>query len=94
MRGSTPALTDPLWADPSKGFLPPGADEELRYFYFGNVDSYRLVANQDYSAVFDPPKTHFRSEPIDFQRGEVEWKGGNLYFNEWKYKMNITARKK
>lgn len=79
-----------LWADPSRGFLPASAPEHLRMFYFGNVDGFRLCANGDYSAVFDPPKKHFRSETVDFQRGEVEWEGGNLYFNQWQYKMDIT----
>jgi hypothetical protein len=22
---------------------------------------------------------------VDLQRGEVEWRGGNLYFDEWDY---------
>ncbi|GAB4317036.1 MAG: transglutaminase domain-containing protein [Candidatus Sumerlaeia bacterium] len=79
-----------LWADPSRGFLPDNAPQDLKMFYFGNVDGYRLAANQDYSVVFDPPKRHFRSEPVDFQRGEVEWEGGNLYFDQWDYEMKIT----
>ena len=24
-----------------------------------------------------------------FQRGEVEWDGGNLYFDQWNYEMKI-----
>jgi hypothetical protein len=32
---------------------------------------------------------HFRSEPYDFQRGEVEWEGGNLYFDKWDYTMKV-----
>ena len=34
-----------------------------------------------------------RSEPYDFQRGEVEWKGGNLYFDKWNYNMKIEYLK-
>lgn len=30
-----------------------------------------------------------RSDPLDFQRGEVEWKGGNLYYDKWDYEMQI-----
>jgi len=30
-----------------------------------------------------------RSETVDFQRGELEWKGGNLYFDKWDYKMEV-----
>ncbi len=32
-----------------------------------------------------PPKKFFRSETVDLQRGEAEWSGGNLYFNQWDY---------
>ncbi|MFA9371548.1 MAG: hypothetical protein ACERIH_07535 [Labilibaculum antarcticum] len=31
-----------------------------------------------------------RDEPVDFQRGELEWKAGNIYFGDWTYKMRIT----
>jgi hypothetical protein len=31
-----------------------------------------------------------RSEPVDFQRGEVEWRGGNLYFDKWDYHMEVS----
>ena len=34
---------------------------------------------------FVPPKAHFRSDTVDSQRGEVEWSGGNLYFDRWDY---------
>jgi len=32
-----------------------------------------------------PAKQHFRSETVDSQRGEAEWAGGNLYFDQWSY---------
>jgi hypothetical protein len=32
-----------------------------------------------------PRKQHFRSETVDLQRGEAEWSGGNLYFDQWDY---------
>lgn len=65
---------------------------ELAYFYLGNIDSYRLIFNDDYSQEFKPEKIHFRSETVDSQRGEVEWKGGNLYFDQWKYHMKWTVK--
>ncbi len=37
-----------------------------------------------------PAKTYPRSETVDFQRGEVEWEGGNVYFPQWSYDMEIT----
>ena len=36
-----------------------------------------------------PEKKYPRSETVDFQRGEVEWEGGNLYFPQWSYHMDI-----
>lgn len=62
-------------------------DEALKFFYVNGMDSYRLIFNSDYSQPFDPPKQHFRSETIDSQRGEVEWRGGNLYFDKWSWNM-------
>ena len=64
------------------------AKEDLRWFYLSGMDSYRLIFNDDYGQAFDPPKIFFRSETIDSQRGEVEWQGGNLYFDQWRWQMN------
>lgn len=62
---------------------------EAAYFFFGNIDGYHLTVNDDYSAPFFPAKIYPRSETVDFQRGEVEWRGGNLYFNMWDYNMMV-----
>lgn len=64
-----------------------GKTEQERWFYLGGIDSYRLIFNSDYSREFSPAKQHFRSETVDSQRGEVEWRGGNLYFDQWDYQM-------
>lgn len=63
------------------------ADEE--WFFCGGIDSWRLIVNSDYGMPLVPEKKYPRSETVDFQRGEVEWDGGNLYFPKWKYKMQI-----
>jgi transglutaminase-like putative cysteine protease len=63
----------------------PGADAEIADFYFGGFDAYRIAFNDDYSREFVPRKHHFRSETVDLQRGEAEWDGGNLYFDQWDY---------
>jgi len=64
-------------------------DENIRNFYLGNIDRYRLIVNDDYSKPLFPSKIYPRSETVDFQRGELEWKGGNLYFDKWNYNMKI-----
>ena len=60
-------------------------DPSLRWFYLGGLDAYRIAFNDAISTAFDPPKEHFRSETVDSQRGEAEWRGGNLYFDQWDY---------
>ncbi len=62
-------------------------DEKYKWFYLSGMDSYRLIFNDDYAQPFQPQKQHFRSEIVDSQRGEVEWKGGNLYFDKWDWEM-------
>ena len=48
-----------------------------------------MIVNSDYSMPLVPEKKYPRSETVDFQRGEVEWEGGNLYFSQWSYHMDI-----
>jgi transglutaminase-like putative cysteine protease len=61
----------------------------LKNFYLSGIDSYRLIVNEGVAGPLHPSKNFLRSEPYDFQRGEVEWKGGNLYFDKWDYDMKI-----
>jgi len=61
-----------------------------REFYISGIDAYRLIINDAIAGRLVPYKKFFRSEPYDFQRGEVEWSGGNLYFNKWDYKMEVV----
>lgn len=63
------------------------ADEEN--FFLGGIDSWRMIVNTDYGMPLSPKKKYPRSETVDFQRGEVEWEGGNLYFTQWDYDMDI-----
>jgi hypothetical protein len=65
----------------------------LREFYLSGIDSYRLIINDGISGNLYPHKHFMRSEPYDFQRGEVEWKGGNLYFDKWDYDIKIDYLK-
>ncbi len=64
----------------------------IRYFYLSGIDAYRLIVNDGIAGPLHPEKKYLRSEPYDFQRGEVEWKGGNLYFNKWDYDMKIEYK--
>ena len=77
------------WAPQGEPVLPM---PEAEFFYLGGIDPYRMAVNSDYSGRLFPPKRHPRSETVDFQRGEVEWRGGNLYFDQWSYHMDIDYR--
>ena len=70
--------------DVTHGWLASN-DDAVAGFYLGNLDAYRVAFNDDFSRDFVPVKQHVRSETIDSQRGEVEWSGGNLYFDTWDY---------
>ncbi len=83
------------------GWLPVDASygirnskiEAVQWFCFGNTDAYRWIVNDDYSQSLFPAKMFPRSETIDFQRGEVEWEGGNLYFDKWNWNFEIEYLK-
>lgn len=63
----------------------PGDDPALQWLYLGGLDAYRIAFNDDYSQPFVPAKSFARSDTVDSQRGEIEWRGGNLYFDQWDY---------
>ena len=82
------------WVPVDQSFgLQDSADEKIRNFYRSGIDSYRLIVNDDYSRELTPMKKYMRSEPYDFQRGELEWEGGNLYFNQWNWDMEVEYLK-
>ena len=79
------------WVPVDQSFGTQNSDnKKVREFYLSGIDEYRWIINDDFGSDFEPPKKFYRSEPIDFQRGELEWKGGNLYFNQWDYSLKLT----
>jgi transglutaminase-like putative cysteine protease len=69
----------------------PVDDPQVKWFFLGGMDTWRWIVNDDFSVRFYPAKIHPRSETIDFQRGEVEWAGGNLYFDQWDWDFNVKV---
>lgn len=73
-----------LYADPSFG---TGAvreqNEERRQFYFGNLDSFRMVANSEFQVGLTVPKTFWRADPYDNQLGEIETLHRGLQYFEF-----------
>jgi transglutaminase-like putative cysteine protease len=72
--------------DPTHGVLAD-TDPAVQWFYLGGIDAYRVAFNDDWGKAFTPEKKFPRSESVDSQRGEVEWRGGNLYFDTWDYRL-------
>jgi transglutaminase-like putative cysteine protease len=72
--------------------LQPSADIREKEFYINGIDAYRMIVNDGISAKLFPVKKFPRSEPYDFQRGEVEWRNGNLYFDQWSYNMTVEYK--
>jgi hypothetical protein len=77
-----------LPADASYG-VQKSSDPRIAEFFLGHQDSYRLIVNLDWGRELFPPKKSFRSEPADFQRGEIEVDGRNLYFDQWDNKTEV-----
>jgi hypothetical protein len=73
--------------------LQKSDNETLKDYFLSGIDAYRLIVNNGIEGPLHPDKQFLRSEPYDFQRGEVEWKGGNLYFDKWDYNMKIEYLK-
>jgi len=81
------------WVPLDQSFgLQESQNERIRDFYITGIDAYRMIVNDDFSRQLTPLKKYFRSEPYDFQRGEVEWKGGNLYFDKWSWHMEVEYK--
>lgn len=73
--------------------LQPSPEKAIREYYLSGIDAYRLIVNDGVAGNLYPHKMYLRSEPYDFQRGEVEWSGGNIYFDRWNYDIKIDYLK-
>ncbi len=69
-----------------------GGNEERRAFYFGHLDPYRAVFNQQYMGAFQPPRRHMRLDPYDNQRGEIETAGRSLLAREFRTRHRVEAQ--
>jgi transglutaminase-like putative cysteine protease len=64
---------------------------EIRDFYFGGLDQYRMAANSDHNQPLNPTKDSMRSDDVDFQRGELEHNGTNIYLDKFSWKLNYKV---
>ncbi|GHT54013.1 cysteine protease [Bacteroidia bacterium] len=75
--------------DESFGLNTFSANDDVKYFYSNGIDAYRWIVNDDFSQPLFPNKIFLRSETVDFQRGELEWRGGNIYFDQWDWDFEV-----
>ena len=72
-----------LYADLSGGEDACEKQDKVRHdHYFGNIDPYRMIANNEFMADFDPPNEYCRTDPYDNQSGEAEYPDRGLTCNE------------
>ena len=57
--------------------------------YKTGTDIYRFATNEGVNGKLSPEKRYIRCETVDFQMGEVEWRGGNLPMQKWNSNLNI-----
>ena len=66
-------------------------NEAMRWYYVTAADRYRMTVNNDFCAPYQPAKQYPASDIVDFQRGDVEWRGGNIYnVGQWSFDMEVT----
>jgi hypothetical protein len=76
--------------------LAPDQRTQLRDFFFGGLDWYRMAANGDHNQALTPAKQSPRSDDVDFQRGELECNGNNIYLDQFSWNLiykEIPARR-
>lgn len=82
-----------LYADVSYGIGSNSHNfEEGREYYFGNLDPYRMIANNEFQKDLSGNKKYWRSDPYDNQVGEVE-DSKRGYIVEIDFNSNATLLK-
>lgn len=81
-----------VYADASfGGSAYRGHNMERWKYYFGNLDVFRMPANDDIQADFSIVKKQLRADPIDNQRGEFETSQRGLRFNELDWDVTLLG---
>lgn len=79
--------------DMSFGVMHDAENPLVRNYYKTGTDIYRMATNSNIGMPLSPEKKYIRSETVDFQLGEVEWNGGNIYYPDWKSALTIESFK-
>lgn len=83
-----------MFADPSFGgsAYRMGSTERWNY-YFGNLDPFRMAANNEVQLELDPPKKQYRNDPYDNQRGEAEYEDRALLTEDFETEQTVLEMK-
>ena len=79
------------WVPTDQSFGRSSIDTPMDAYYATGIDVYRMATNEGVGDQLSPPKTYIRSETVDFQPGEVEWRGGNLYYDKWHSHLEVNG---
>ncbi len=79
------------WVSVDLSFSRTVVDTPMEDYYASGLDAYRLASNEAVGQPLSPAKKYIRSETVDFQAGEVEWSGGNLYYDKWHSNLNLDS---
>jgi len=78
-----------IWAMQCATHLSPDQRLQVRDFYFGGLDQWRMITNSDHCQPLWPAKKSLRADTVDFQRGELEAAGKHLYFGQFSYDLIV-----
>ncbi len=78
-----------VYTDQSNGRSTYGTP--MSTYYATGMDLYRMASNEATGDELEPKKTFIRSETVDFQPGEVEWRGGNLFYDKWSSHLKVNS---
>ena len=78
------------WVPTDMSFGRSTEGTALHDYYATGIDLYRLATNEGIGDQLSPAKKYIRSETVDFQPGEVEWKNGNIYYDHWDSTMRVN----
>lgn len=79
------------WVPTDESFGRSVEGTVLNDYYATGIDLYRLATNEGIGDKLSPAKKYIRSETVDFQAGEVEWRKGNLYNDMWHSHLKVNS---
>ena len=82
------------WVPTDQSFGRSAVDTPMNSYYTTGIDLYRMASNETIGDKLSPEKKYIRSETVDFQPGEVEWRKGNLYYDTWKSHLTVNSIEK